>query len=100
MPHQPKVLIIENDPNTRSAFEEFFRKEGCAVIDASNAAEALKILGRQSLQMIVMEVERKGQPEDGSYRRIKRLHPNLPLIVITGDPQVLPGSDRDGSEAD
>ncbi len=93
MPNHPRVLVVDDDENIISAFEDFFKREQCTMISASSAEEALGIISRQLLNLVITDVRMKWQSGVTLLMKIKHLHPKLPVIVITGYPNVMSESD-------
>jgi DNA-binding NtrC family response regulator len=89
MSHQPNVLVVDDDVNILSAFGEFLSKEHCNVIVSSSAEDALRKLELHQVQLVVTDVRLKGQSGATLLIRIKQLHPSLPVIVITGHPNLI-----------
>lgn len=86
---QPKVLVIDDDDNIRSAFEEFFRKEHCTMITASTAENALAYLEKHHVDLLISDLEPKADSGTGFSLKVKVLRPNLPVILIADDPETI-----------
>ncbi len=93
MPHQPKVLVVDDDENIISAFEEFLSKERCTVISASGVGDALSIISRVPVNLVITDVRMRWQSGVTLLMKIKQSNPALPVIVITGYPNLI--SERD-----
>lgn len=93
MPHQPNVLIVDDDLNILSAFEGFLKKEHCNMIPASSAEEALQQLAAHHVDLVITDVRLKYQSGVTLFIRVKQLHPTLPVIVITGHPNLITEKD-------
>ena len=89
MPHQPKVLIVDDDVNILSAFEGFLKAEHCTMIACTNADDALQTLGAQRVQLVISDVRLKNKSGVTLLIRIRQLYPTLPVIVITGHPYLI-----------
>jgi DNA-binding NtrC family response regulator len=93
MAHQPKVLIVDDDENIVSAFEDFFRKERCTLVSASNVKDALGVITHQSIDLVITDIRMKWQSGVTLLVELKQLHPRLPVIVITGYPNMISEAD-------
>lgn len=93
MANQPRVLVVDDDENILSAFEDFFKKEHCSMIAASNAEEAFEIVKDQLISLVITDVRMKWQSGVTLLMKIKQLRPGLPVIVITGYPSLIPETD-------
>ena len=93
MLHQPKVLVVDDDENIVSAFEDFLRKEHCTMVSASNAEDALAVISHQTINLVITDIRMKWQSGVTLLIKIKQIHPTLPVIVITGYPNLIPEAD-------
>jgi DNA-binding NtrC family response regulator len=93
MPHRPKVLVVDDDENIISAFEDFFRKEQCTMLSASNAKDALAIMNQEIINLVITDVRMKWQSGATLLMNLKENQPSLPVIVITGHPDLISEAD-------
>lgn len=93
MVHQPKILVVDDDENILSAFGDFLRKEHCAMIAATSAEEAMGKLDQHHVDVLIADVRLKGQSGVMFFMEVKRLFPKLPIIVITGYPDLISEAD-------
>lgn len=89
MSYQPKVLVVDDDENILSAFEGFLRKERCCMIAAASAEEASKKFEQHRIDLLVTDVRLKLQSGVTFFLHVKATHPKLPVIVITGYPDLI-----------
>lgn len=92
-PHQPKVLVVDDDENIVSAFREFLAKEHCTVLSTSAVEEALSILRRMHVGLVITDVRMRWQSGVTLLIRIRQVFPALPVIVITGHPNLISEED-------
>jgi len=78
-----KALIIEDDEGMRSLLEDFFKEEGFEADSVSNGSEAFRILVRDTFDLIITDIRMPGLTGLDILPGIKRLHPEVPIIVIT-----------------
>ena len=93
MSHLPTVLIVDDDVNILSAFKGFLKKEGCNVIASMNADDALRILESHEVHLVISDIRLKYESGITLLIRIKQLRPTLPVIVITGHPDLITETD-------
>jgi DNA-binding NtrC family response regulator len=86
MQNDVNVLVVDDDPNIRSAFEDLLRKERCRMIPSSDAADALRLLASHRVALVITDIRLGDRSGVTLLLDIKRLHPELPVIVITGHP--------------
>jgi DNA-binding NtrC family response regulator len=100
MPHQLRALVVDDDSNILSAFEDFFRKEHCAMLSASGAEEALRALESAEVNLVITDIEMPWESGVGLCKKLKASRPNLPVIVITGYPNLVPEAEARRAGAD
>jgi two-component system, NtrC family, response regulator HydG len=93
MLHQPRVLVIDDDENILSAFEEFLSREHCTVVSSQGAEDALVVLSQLRVDLVITDVRMRWQSGVTLLVRIKQSHPSLPVIVITGYPNLISEAD-------
>jgi two-component system response regulator HydG len=90
---QPRVLVVDDDENIISAFEDFLRKEHCTMMSASNVEDALSVISHQVVNLVITDIRMKWQSGVTFLMHLKQRHPRLPVIVITGYPNLIPEAD-------
>lgn len=86
---QPRVLVVDDDANILFAFEDFFKAEHCTMIAATCAEEALKKIEQHHIDLLITDVRLKFQSGVTFLLHVKLNHPKLPVIVITGYPELI-----------
>lgn len=76
-------MIIEDDEAMRSLLEDFFEEEGFETDSASNGADALRILSKDHLDLIITDIRMPGLTGLDILPRLRRLKPEIPIIVMT-----------------
>jgi len=71
---QKKLLLIDDDPNLIFLVKDYLELRGYEVIATSNGQEALKVLERETPNMIICDVM---MPEMDGYSFVKRVRENL-----------------------
>jgi DNA-binding response OmpR family regulator len=85
--HQPTVLVIEDDEQTRDGMAVLLFHEGYMVATAATGRDALETL-RQPLSpidVVVLDVHLPDINGIDVYTRIKESFPSLPVIVCSGE---------------
>ena len=89
MAHQPTALVVDDDRNIIAAFEQFFRKEQCILLTATNVEEALTIIGAQQIDLLITDIKLRRRSGLTLFAEVKASKPDLPVIVITGYPDLV-----------
>ncbi|MEQ9561154.1 MAG: sigma-54 dependent transcriptional regulator [Woeseiaceae bacterium] len=79
----PAVLIVEDDAALREALLDSLRGGEHPVFSAGSGPEALEILNRESIGLVVSDLQM--EPMDGHelLGRIRRQHPAMPAVLMT-----------------
>ena len=85
----PKVLVVDDDENILSAFEDFLRREHCTMVAATNSEEALRKTLNMRIDLLITDIRLKYQSGVRFFMYMKEHQPKLPVIVITGYPDLL-----------
>jgi DNA-binding response OmpR family regulator len=78
-----RILIVEDEPIFLKNIAASLRREGYEVTEATNGADAWKILSVASIDLLILDV---GLPDyDGLdlLRAVRTIHPWLPAVVMT-----------------
>src|ERR1700731_101736 len=77
------VLVVEDDAALREALVDTLRAAGLSALCAPNAAEALKLLESQEIALVISDVQMPGPNGYELLASIKRLRPDLPVVLMT-----------------
>lgn len=83
------VMVVDDDENILSAFEDFLKTERCTMIAATSAEDALETIERCQVDLLITDVRLKFQSGVTLFLQVKANYPNLPVIVITGYPDLI-----------
>jgi CheY-like chemotaxis protein len=80
------VLVVEDSADTLSLLATLFAQQGCRVLAARSAAEALKLVAAERPEIIISDI---GMPEMDGYELLARLRrlpglEQIPAIAISG----------------
>jgi two-component system response regulator (stage 0 sporulation protein F) len=78
-----KILVADDEMAIRLLYSEELKEEGYEVYLASNGREALEIVDRIPLDLVILDIK---MPElDGieALRQIKERQPDLPVLLST-----------------
>jgi len=79
-----EILIVDDDKNILSAFEQLLTEQGYAVRKALHGQEALSLLSDRRPDLIIMDIRMPGLSGLETLGRVKEIDRRLPVIVITG----------------
>jgi two-component system response regulator FlrC len=77
------VLIVEDDANLRAALSDTLAGGAYPVLSAGNGAEALSILNKQNVGLVVSDIQMEPMNGHELLGEIRRRHPALPAVLMT-----------------
>jgi len=98
--HQPKIMVVDDDENILSAFGDFLKKEHCTMVAASSAEEAKIKLERRHVDILIADVRLAGKSGITFLLDVRRARPDLPVIIVTGFPDLVSEVDAKAFGAD
>jgi two-component system response regulator HydG len=78
-----RILIVDDDRGQRSLLEMFLRAQGYETQSAASGEAALQLLGEQPFAMMVSDVRMPGMSGIETLRRVRQIHPALPVLLVT-----------------
>ncbi len=79
----PGVLIVEDDAVLRDALTDTLRARDITVVSAASGGEALKILNRDDIGMVVTDVQMEPMNGNELLATIRQRDPGLPTVFMT-----------------
>lgn len=78
-----KVLVAEDDLNTRNGLVEILRQEGYQTIAAANGQEAVQLFKTERPDFVCLDIMMPGKSGYDVCREIRNQAPDVPLIFIS-----------------
>jgi two-component system response regulator FlrC len=78
-----KILIVEDDSGLREALMDTLLLAGYQCIEADSGEKALLALKNNKVDLVVSDVQMGGMTGLNLLSNIKKLHPNLPVLIMT-----------------
>lgn len=80
-----RILVVDDEPMIRKSVKTVFEREGMEVVTAAGGQEALDELGRQTFDLIILDVMMS--PMDGFYvvNIIRRKNILTPVLFLSGN---------------
>ena len=82
MNQQPKILCVDGDPGDLALLEAILVPQGYQTLLATNGGEALATLGRERVDLVLLDVMLAGMDGYEVYRRIKEDEKLLGIVVV------------------
>ncbi|HSJ04390.1 MAG: response regulator, partial [Verrucomicrobium sp.] len=83
---QPTVMVVDDDPALQALFKQFLKKAGFGRLVVGSGAEAINLARKQKFDFVFLDLKLPDIPGDEVYMQLKDIHPDLPIVVITGYP--------------
>ncbi|MBX7208052.1 MAG: response regulator transcription factor [Verrucomicrobiaceae bacterium] len=78
-----KILVAEDDANTRAALKEVLETEGFTVTAATNGTEAVDLFRREKPDFICLDVMMPGMNGYEVCRHVRKLDESVPILFLT-----------------
>lgn len=78
------VLIVDDEENIRLSLKGGLEDEGYQTLMASSAEEGLKIVEKQDVDLVLLDIWMPGMDGLQALQEIKQSTPDLPVIIMTG----------------
>ena len=79
-----EILIVDDEKNIRSSLEGILKDEGYRVRGAPTGEDFLKQVGQGVPDLVILDVWLPGMDGLQALEEVKRIHPELPVIMISG----------------
>jgi DNA-binding NtrC family response regulator len=83
-----RVLVVEDEPDVAEILRDALTDLGYAVSVAGGGAEALAVVAVHRPDVVLLDLAMPGMPGDEVLERLRERDPALPVIVVTGNPDV------------
>ena len=78
-----KILVTDDDKNTRLLFETVLRRAGYTVLLAANGVEALEVMDKEHVDLVILDIM---MPKMDGYeltRELREFNPTLPILMVS-----------------
>ncbi len=78
-----RILLVEDDPSLREALSDTLMLGGYDYLAAEDAEQALALLKREVVSMVVSDVNMPGMDGHALLRELRTHYPQLPVLLMT-----------------
>lgn len=87
-PSRSTVLVVDDDPYVLDSLSSILREHGYAVTMERSAGAAAALLGRSEVDVVLTDIKMPGMSGIDLLGKIHALDPDLPVILMTGYPDL------------
>lgn len=84
MDEKSKIMLVDDELNFREIMAKFFQRRKIDFATAGGCLEALDILGQGNFDVVVMDVSMPGLDGIECMAEMKKVQPELEVIILTG----------------
>jgi len=77
------ILLVDDEPRILNLLGEFFQSRGLNVAKASSGEDAVAAMARKPMA-VLLDMTMPGMDGLMTLKRIKEMHPKLPVIMVSG----------------
>jgi two-component system response regulator RegA len=81
---RPCILVVDDDDTYRTALARAFERRNFEVLSANDVSSALALIDRATIDYASVDLRMPGASGLELVRRLKALHPNAVVVVLTG----------------
>ncbi len=78
------ILIVDDEAEFLELMRNRLHKRGFTVSTAGSGEQALEVVGKEPFDAMVLDVKMPGMDGIEVLRRVKKMFPSLPVILLTG----------------
>lgn len=78
-----KILVADDEMAIRLLYSEELKEEGYEVFTAANGREALEIVEKEPLDLVILDIKMPEMDGIEALRQIKERKPDLPVLLST-----------------
>ena len=79
-----KILVVDDEPNIRTMFQDVLERSGYQVTTAGSGAEALELARNERFDLAFLDIKMPGLNGVETLQALKQLNPEVNVVMITG----------------
>lgn len=78
------LLFADDEASIRRIYEKAFTKDGFKIVMCENADQVLVQLGKQKVDLMVLDLHMPGMDQMDLFAILKEKYPAIPALVVSG----------------
>jgi DNA-binding NtrC family response regulator len=79
-----KIMLVDDEERFLATTQKLLTRKGIDVVTAASGAEALELLNRQNIHVVILDVKMPGMNGNETLKEIKTRFPLVEVIMLTG----------------
>jgi CheY-like chemotaxis protein len=79
-----RILVVDDEPNIRTMFQEALERAGYQVTTAASGADALGLARKERFDLAFLDIKMPGLNGVETLKALKELNPEVNVVMITG----------------
>jgi DNA-binding NtrC family response regulator len=84
MEKKMRVMLVDDEERFLATTSKLLTRKGYEVVTAASGAEALRRLAELTVDVVVLDVKMPGMDGIAALREIKKLSPDVEVLLLTG----------------
>jgi two-component system nitrogen regulation response regulator NtrX len=84
MANKAHILVTDDERAIRSTLKEILEFEGYTVSTAESGAEALKIIAKENIHLMFLDIKMKGMDGLETLKKLRETGSEIPVVMISG----------------
>jgi DNA-binding NtrC family response regulator len=84
MSGRPRILLVDDEPQVLRGYRDVLHKEPYELLTTGSAAQALEILAKQRIDVVVSDERMASMSGSALLERVHRDYPDVVRIMLTG----------------
>jgi CheY-like chemotaxis protein len=84
LPSSITILCVDDEETPRTLRSLILQKQGYQVVTAASGAEALELLNRASIDLVISDQMMPGMTGTELTKSVKAMRPAIPVVLISG----------------
>jgi len=80
---KPTALVADDEANLRKVLSAMLRRDGFDVLTACDGVEALELLGKQHVDVVLSDIRMPNLDGMSLLKRTMTEHPDVPVVILT-----------------